>query len=78
MRESCCRVHDEHVNLGEIVLSVVVVWSVLSIVVSLAVGGMAKARDVGSPAPLDHDRITGRSTRTSGAPPRDDGAHAAL
>jgi hypothetical protein len=52
-------VHDGGVNLGEIVLSIVVVWSVLSIVVSLAVGGMAKARDTGTTNVSDHN-LTGR------------------
>ena len=52
--------HDEEVNFGEIVLSVIVVWSVLSIVVSLAVGGMAKARDTGTTNLLDHNLMTGR------------------
>jgi hypothetical protein len=75
---SCCRVHDEHVNFGEIVLAVVVVWSVLSIVVSLAIGGMAKARDAGPGTPRDHDLITGLPTPTAAAAPRDDGARAAL
>jgi hypothetical protein len=56
---ACCRVHDEHVNFGEIVLSVIVVWSLLSIIVSLAVGGMARARDTGTSA-LDHNLMTGR------------------
>jgi len=52
-------VHDEQVNFGEIVLSVIVVWSLLSIIVSLAVGGMARARDTGTSA-LDHNLMTGR------------------
>jgi hypothetical protein len=56
------------VNWGEIVLSVVAGWTVLSIIVALAVGGMAKARDVGSPSRVDVEA----SDRTT-APPRDDG-----
>ncbi len=52
--------HDERVNFGEIVLSVIVVWSLLSIIVSLAVGGMAKARDTGTTDVVDHNVMTGR------------------
>jgi hypothetical protein len=71
-------VHDEGVNFGEIVLSVIVVWSVLSIVVSLAVGGMAKARDTGT-TQLDHNLMTGRLGPGTVAPlPRDEGNRAAL
>jgi hypothetical protein len=76
---SCCRVHDEHVNVGEIVLSVVAVWSLLSIVVSLAVGGMAKPRDTRSTTRLDHNVMTGRLAPGSVAPQmRDEGTRAAL
>jgi hypothetical protein len=43
-------------------------WSLLSIIVALAVGGMAKARDAGVLPHLDHRLATGRM-----APPtRDD------
>jgi hypothetical protein len=61
-------VHDEGVNLGEIVLSIVVVWSVLSIVVSLAVGGMAKARDTGTTDVSDRSLMTGRLAPGTVAP----------
>jgi hypothetical protein len=72
-------VHDEEVNFGEIVLSVIVVWSVLSIVVSLAVGGMAKARDTGTTTALDHNLMTGRLAPGTVAPqPREEGNRAAL
>ncbi len=71
--------HDEEVNFGEIVLSVIVVWSVLSIVVSLAVGGMAKARDTGTTTLLDHNLMTGRLGPGTVAPlPHDEGNRAAL
>ena len=72
--------HDEEVNFGEIVLSVIVVWSVLSIVVSLAVGGMAKARDTGTTSLLDHNLMTGRLAPGTVAPqqPRDEENRAAL
>jgi hypothetical protein len=67
------------VNFGEIVLSVIVVWSLLSIVVSLAVGGMAKARDNGSTTRLDHNVMTGRLAPGSVSPqPRDKGSRAVL
>jgi hypothetical protein len=72
-------VHDEEVNFGEIVLSVIVVWSVLSIVVSLAVGGMAKARDTGTTNLLDHNLMTGRLAPGTVAPrPRDEGTRAVM
>ncbi len=72
--------HDEEVNFGEIVLSVIVVWSVLSIVVSLAVGGMAKARETGTTSLVDHKAMTGRLAPGTVAPPqpRDEGNRAAL
>jgi hypothetical protein len=68
------------VNFGEIVLCVIVVWSLLSIVVSLAVGGMAKARDAGSTNRLDHNDMTGRLAPGSVSPPaeRDEGTRAVL
>jgi hypothetical protein len=56
------------VNWGEIVVSVIAGWFALSIIVALAVGGMAKARDVGSPSRVDSEV----SDRTP-PPPRDDG-----
>jgi hypothetical protein len=50
------------------VLLVVSSWSLLSIIVAVAVGGMAKARDAGVLPHLDHRLATGRM-----APPtRDD------
>ena len=55
-------------RLGVVVLLVILSWSVLSIIVALAVGGMAKARDAGVVPHLDHRLATGRM-----APPaRDD------
>jgi hypothetical protein len=58
------------VNTGVVVLLVVVSWCVLSIVVALAVGGMAKARDAGVLPHLDHRLATGRM-----APPARDDLH---
>jgi hypothetical protein len=72
-------VHDEDVNFGEIVLAVIVVWSVLSIVVSLAVGGMAKARDTATSNVVDHNLMTGRLGPGSVTPEsRDEGNRAVL
>jgi hypothetical protein len=47
-------------NIGVLVLIVVISWTLLSIIVSLAVGGMAKARDAGALPHLDHRLATGR------------------
>ena len=54
------RAHDEHMNTGVIVLLVAVTWSLLSIVVALAVGGIAKARDDGAVPQLDQSITTRR------------------
>jgi hypothetical protein len=58
------------VNIGVVVLLVVLSWSLLSIIVALAVGGMAKARDAGALPHLDHRLATGRM-----APPTRDDLH---
>jgi hypothetical protein len=47
-------------NIGVVVLLVVISWTFLSIIVALAVGGMAKARDAGVLPHLDHGLATGR------------------
>ena len=47
-------------NIGVLVLIVVISWTLLSIIVSLAVGGMAKARDAGVLPHVDHRLATGR------------------
>jgi hypothetical protein len=61
-------------NIGVIVVLVVLSWSLLSIVVSLAVGGMAKARDNGASPQLDHTIATGRMS----PPARDKGIRTAV
>jgi len=61
-------------NIELTVVLVAVVWFLLSIVVALAVGGMAKARDSGATPLLDHSLAPGRM-----APPaRDDRVRAAI
>jgi hypothetical protein len=61
-------------NIGLIVTFGVVAWLVLSVVVALAVGGMAKARDSGAVPLLDHSLAPGRI-----APPaRDERVRAAV
>ena len=47
-------------NTEVIVAIAVIAWVLLSIVVALAVGGMAKARDTGAQQLLDHSRAPGR------------------
>jgi len=46
------------VNIALTVVVVAVAWSVLSIVVALTVGGMAKARDAGASPLLDQSLAT--------------------
>ena len=61
-------------NIGFVVAIAAVGWLLLSIVVALAVGGMAKARDAGAIPLLDHSLAPGRM-----APPaRDEREHAAV
>ena len=61
-------------NIAAIVVLVLLGWSLLSLVVALAVGGMAKARDAGTLPYLDHRIMTGRI-----APPgRDEGVRTAV
>jgi hypothetical protein len=47
-------------NIEFTVLIVIVSWFVLALLVALAVGGMAKARDVGAAPLLDHSLAPGR------------------
>jgi hypothetical protein len=62
------------VNIAVVVLLVMLSWSLLAIIVALAVGGMAKARDAGVLPHLDHRLATGRM-----APPtRDDPVRTAV
>jgi len=56
-------------NIGMIVGLVLLGWSLLSLVVAFAVGGMAKARDAGALPRVDHRIMTGRM-----APPTRDEA----
>jgi hypothetical protein len=61
-------------NVAFVVVLVVLCWSFLAIAVSLAVGGMAKARDAGALPHVDHRVATGRM-----APPaRDEGVRTAV
>ena len=61
-------------NIGFIVFLAVAGWGVLAVVVALAVGGMAKARDTGATPLLDHSLAPGRM-----APPtRDEHIRAAV
>jgi hypothetical protein len=61
------------VNIG-LLLVLVSSWAVLSIIVALAVGAMAKARDAGARPVLDHSVATGRMP----PPTRDGRARAAV
>jgi hypothetical protein len=44
-------VHDPDVNTGLLVLLILVAWSTMSVAVALAVGAMARARDIVGPEP---------------------------
>ena len=61
--------HDVCVKIGFIVLLVMAGWSLLSIVVALAIGGMAHARDEG-PTPILESTLVPR--RESAAAHDDD------
>jgi hypothetical protein len=47
------RAHDDQVNIAFTIAVIAIVWSSLSIIVALAVGGMAKARDAGAGPVVD-------------------------
>jgi hypothetical protein len=62
------------VNITLTVVVVALAWSVLSIIVALTVGGMAKARDAGATRRFDQNLTTGPM-----APPvRDEGVRPAV
>ena len=61
-------------NITLTVVVVAVVWSVLSIIVAVTVGGMAKARDAGASRVLDQSL----ATRPVAPPRRDEGVRPAV